>query len=157
MLRLQRELAALAEDDTELSRVASIAEDRERLVREIEAAERSLTGTVAGKVKYPRNLTYANFLDYMFCPTLIYELEYPRTDRYSTRVCSYRIRIAYILEKTAATLGSIGLMIVITEQYVLPAIQPILPDRTFGMPFSQKLVELGWVLLDMMFPYAHNR
>jgi sterol O-acyltransferase len=57
------------------------------------------------------------------------------------------------LEKAAATLGSIGLMIVITEQYVLPAIQPILPIRTIGMTFTQKFIELGWVLLDMIFPY----
>jgi len=64
-----------------------------------------------------------------------------------------RIRISYILEKAAATLGSIGLMIVITEQYVLPVIQPILPSQTIGMTFFQKCGELGWVLLDMLFPY----
>jgi sterol O-acyltransferase len=84
LLRLRKELAALKDDDdTGFSRVTSIAEDRERLVREIEAAERSLTGTVAEEVTYPDNLTYANFLDYMFCPTLIYELEYPRTEKYT--------------------------------------------------------------------------
>jgi hypothetical protein len=44
-------------------------------------------------------------------------------------------------------------MIVITEQYVLPAIQPILPSETIGMAFNQKFIELGWVLLDMIFPY----
>jgi sterol O-acyltransferase len=65
-----------------------------------------------------------------------------------------RIRISYILEKAAATLGSIGLMIVITEQYVLPTIQPILPPQTLGMTFTQKVGELGWVLLDMIFPYS---
>src|SRR5271170_1149490 len=64
-----------------------------------------------------------------------------------------RVRWDYIAEKAAATLGSIGLMIVITEQYVLPAIQPILPIRTIGMTFTQKFIELGWVLLDMIFPY----
>ena len=64
-----------------------------------------------------------------------------------------RIRISYILEKAAATLGSIGLMIVITEHYVLPTIHPILPAQTLGMTFAQKLGELGWVLMDMIFPY----
>jgi hypothetical protein len=58
------------------------------------------------------------------------------------------------MEKAAATLGSIGLMIVITEHYVLPAIQPILPPQTLGMTFLQKVGELGWVLLDMIFPYS---
>jgi sterol O-acyltransferase len=45
-------------------------------------------------------------------------------------------------------------MIIITEQYVLPVIQPILPGQTVGMTFLQKLGELGWVLLDMIFPYV---
>lgn len=119
-------------------------EDRERLVTEIENSKNDLTGQVLHKVKYPDNLTSANFLDYMLCPTLIYELEYPRTDK---------VRVWYILEKAAATFGSIALMIVITEQYVLPAIHPILPPRTAGMTIPQKFVELGWVLLDMVFPY----
>jgi len=44
-------------------------------------------------------------------------------------------------------------MIVITEHYVLPTIHPILPAQTLGMTFAQKLGELGWVLLDMIFPY----
>lgn len=65
-----------------------------------------------------------------------------------------RIRLGYLFEKASATFGSIGLMIIITEQYVLPAIQPILPAQTIGMTFVQKLGELGWVLLDMLFPYV---
>jgi hypothetical protein len=44
-------------------------------------------------------------------------------------------------------------MILITESYVLPAMQPVLPSQTVGMTFKQKLMELGWVLLDMIFPY----
>lgn len=32
-----------------------------------------------GNVTYPDNLTVANFADYLLCPTLCYELEYPRT------------------------------------------------------------------------------
>jgi len=58
------------------------------------------------------------------------------------------------MEKSVATLGSIGLMIVITEHYVLPAIQPILPSKTIDLTFTQKFGELGWVLLDMIFPYV---
>jgi len=144
--RLQGELGFFDENTmTQLNgHRGSIMEERERLVTEIENSQRALTGSVFHQVKYPGNLTFANFLDYMLCPTLIYELEYPRTER---------VRIWYILEKAAATFGSIALMIVITEQYVLPAIQPILPPNTIGMTVSQKVVELGWVLLDMLLPY----
>lgn len=60
----------------------AVVEEKLRLVQEIENAERDLTGKTFGKVKYPNNLTYSNFAEFMFCPTLVYELEYPRTDRY---------------------------------------------------------------------------
>lgn len=33
------------------------------------------------RVRYPHNLTWKNFCTYMLIPTLVYELEYPRTDR----------------------------------------------------------------------------
>ena len=80
--RLRRELRELPNEDTQLSRVNSMVEERERLINEIENADRDLTGKVLQRMKYPNNLTCSNFLDYMFCPTLVYELEYPRTDRF---------------------------------------------------------------------------
>jgi sterol O-acyltransferase len=81
--RLKKELSQLSDDtNTGLTGVDSIAEDRERLIREIEIADRDLTGTTLQEMTYPNNLTYANFLDYMLCPTLVYELEYPRTNGY---------------------------------------------------------------------------
>jgi sterol O-acyltransferase len=61
----------------------SDSEESERLVHEIEHADIDLTGKVLGKMKYPNNLTFSNFLDFMLCPTLVYELEYPRTEKYS--------------------------------------------------------------------------
>ena len=89
--RLQKELQQLpnelssneSSEYSELTRWNSVAEERERLISEIEIADRDLTGRVSKEIKYPHNLTYSNFLDYMFCPTLVYELEYPRTDRYT--------------------------------------------------------------------------
>ena len=79
--RLQSELALF--DSNELSRTNSVVEERERLIHEIEQLDHDLTGKILGKMKYPDNLTFANFWDYMLCPTLVYELEYPRTDRYA--------------------------------------------------------------------------
>ena len=82
--RLQKELSQLPDKtSTGLTRVDSIAEDKERLIHEIEVADRVLTGTILQKTTYPNNLTYANFLDYMLCPTLVYELEYPRANGYT--------------------------------------------------------------------------
>lgn len=39
-----------------------------------------LTGPL-GKVRWPDNISWAAFGDYMLIPTLVYELEYPRTER----------------------------------------------------------------------------
>jgi sterol O-acyltransferase len=81
--RLQKELEELMdESNTTLSKINSLAEERVRLIREIETMDRELTGPVSGQISYPHNLTFANFADYMLCPTLIYELEYPRVAKY---------------------------------------------------------------------------
>lgn len=40
-----------------------------------------LMSTGTERVRYPQNLTCKNFCTYMLIPTLVYELEYPRTDR----------------------------------------------------------------------------
>lgn len=40
-----------------------------------------LVSTGPERVRYPQNLTWRNFCTYMLIPTLVYELEYPRTDR----------------------------------------------------------------------------
>lgn len=56
----------------------------------------ALTSTGPNKVQFPANLTWYNFCDFMLVPTLVYELEYPRT---------HSIRPMYVIEKTLATLG----------------------------------------------------
>lgn len=60
-------------DDNSQSSKDSLGNLREELALE-------LTSTL-GRVTYPQNLTRANFVDFLFCPTLCYELEYPRTER----------------------------------------------------------------------------
>jgi sterol O-acyltransferase len=47
--------------------------------KEVEELTQSLRGK--SKVQWPQNVTLANFVDYQLIPTLVYELEYPRTDR----------------------------------------------------------------------------
>ena len=40
-----------------------------------------LTSRGKEKVAWPANITYLNYLDYLLIPTLVYEMEYPRTSR----------------------------------------------------------------------------
>ncbi|GAA6015089.1 hypothetical protein JCM11491_001656 [Sporobolomyces phaffii] len=60
---------------------------------------------------FPNNVGFLNFIDYLLIPTLVYELEYPRTKT---------IRPLYILEKTAATFGTFTLLVLIVEHAILP-------------------------------------
>ncbi|KAH9479357.1 putative sterol O-acyltransferase 1 [Psilocybe cubensis] len=62
-------------------------------------------------VRWPDNITWKNFAVYQLIPTLVYELEYPRTDR---------IRPLYVFEKTVATFGTFALLYTVTESFILP-------------------------------------
>ncbi|KAJ3331424.1 hypothetical protein HDU76_003217 [Blyttiomyces sp. JEL0837] len=75
---------------------------------EIESLRADLTRP---SVTFPNNITFVNFVDYMLVPTLVYELEYPRTPKF---------RPLYFLEKAAATLGTFFLLYITVEHYILP-------------------------------------
>jgi sterol O-acyltransferase len=66
-----------------------------------------------GRVSYPENLTVYNYVDYIFCPTLCYEIEYPRTSH---------IRWMEVFYKTLAVFGCIFLMVITSEEFILPVL-----------------------------------
>jgi sterol O-acyltransferase len=66
-----------------------------------------------GRVSYPGNLNVYNYIDFLFCPTLCYELEYPRTSH---------IRWTELFYKTLAVFGCIFLMVVTSEEFILPVL-----------------------------------
>ncbi|KAG8861414.1 hypothetical protein FRB96_002863 [Tulasnella sp. 330] len=80
------------------------------------------------RVQFPGNVTLKNFADYQLIPTLVYELEYPRTER---------VRPFYIFEKTVAFLGTFTLLYTITEHYIIP----LTPKP--GQPFFRSLIDLA--------------
>lgn len=82
-----------------------IAQLREDLARE-------LTSPI-GNITYPSNLTWSNYADYLCCPTLCYEIEYPRTEA---------IDWQNLFSKIIATFGCIFLLTVISEEFILPAL-----------------------------------
>jgi sterol O-acyltransferase len=51
------------------------------VAREFSELDSELISSGPLYVRYPNNLTWKNFAIYMLIPTLVYELEYPRTDR----------------------------------------------------------------------------
>lgn len=97
-----------------------------------------------GGISYPQNLTWYNFADFIFCPTLCYELEYPRTPR---------IRWMELFYKTLAVFGCIFLLTFTTEEFVLPVLQEsrvALQDSTSALDF---LLVLGETIGRLLFPF----
>lgn len=64
---------------------ASAAAEEESVELEIEDIDTEMEDLLLdlrnGKTQFPANVTFVNFFDFLLVPTLVYELEYPRTDR----------------------------------------------------------------------------
>lgn len=114
------------------------------LEREIELLSEGLQGQSSSANRYPRNLTLGNFCDFVTLPTLVYELEYPRTER---------VDWAYVAEKTAATLGTIVVMIAVSQSWIYPVVMSTLRMKEEGMTVQERLREFPWVLSDLLFPF----
>lgn len=83
----------------------------ERIIKwEINALTQDLKGKGDGKNAYPANLTISNHYEFIVLPTLVYELSYPRSDS---------IDWYYVAEKTAATFGVLGIMILVSRKSFL--------------------------------------
>lgn len=114
------------------------------LTTEITILDEELRGkrTTSGN-SYPDNLTLSNLAEWTCLPTLVYELEYPRQER---------INWWYVAEKSAATLGVIWIMIIISQAYLYPVVVETVRQKEAGMSLEQRWKEFPWVVSDMLFP-----
>jgi len=92
---------------------------------------------------YPANLSLSNFIEWACLPTLVYDLEYPR------QACR---NWWYIAEKSAATLGVIWTMIIISQAYIYPVVIETVRLKDAGMSLDARWKEFPWVVSDMLFP-----
>ena len=120
-----------------------VAQLREDLARE-------LTSPI-GNITYPSNLTWSNYFDYICCPTLCYEIEYPRTDA---------IDWQNLLSKVCATFGCIFLLTVISEEFILPALvdaslrlDPSLRTADSPLTALEVLLILAETISWLLFPF----
>jgi sterol O-acyltransferase len=97
-----------------------------------------------GQVTYPQNLTLGNYADYVLCPTLCYELEYPRTP------C---IRWDELFYKTLAVFGCIFLMILISEEFITPVLAESAARLRLTSNLSDKALILAETTSLMLFPF----
>ncbi|GAB7355435.1 hypothetical protein MBLNU459_g5944t2 [Dothideomycetes sp. NU459] len=117
----------------------------ERIMQdELNTLDKELQGkSTSAAQAYPNNLTIGNFADWVFLPTLVYELEYPRQER---------INWMYVLEKTVATFGVLGVMQVISQAYIYPPVAETVRMKEAGLSLEERWYELPWIISDMLFP-----
>ncbi|TVY88885.1 putative sterol O-acyltransferase [Lachnellula willkommii] len=97
-----------------------------------------------GSVTYPKNLTWTNYIDYIFCPTLCYELEYPRTNGIVWSELGYKI---------VAVFGVIFLLTITSEEFILPVmIESALRLETVDS-FSETALILAEAISMLLFPF----
>ena len=147
----------LEDADKDISSIASAIEadaplsfDQARSLRklitwEIDALDEELKGTCkVTSNNYPRNLNFRDFYGYIPLPTVVYELEYPRQES---------VNWFYVAEKTTATFGVIGVMIVVSTAYIYPVCQSIVQMKENGIPLKERLKEFPWAFSDLLFPF----
>jgi len=97
-----------------------------------------------GSVHYPKNLTWANYTDYIFCPTLCYELEYPRTKGIVWAELGYKV---------LAIFGVIFLLTITSEEFILP----VLSESALRLEGAVSFSEIGLILAEsismLLFPF----
>ncbi|KAE9379763.1 sterol o-acyltransferas-like protein [Stipitochalara longipes BDJ] len=97
-----------------------------------------------GSVTYPKNLTWANYTDYIFCPTLCYELEYPRTPGIVWTELGYKV---------LAVFGVIFLLTITSEEFILP----VMTESAYRLETVTSFSETGLILAEsismLLFPF----
>ncbi|KAJ0119110.1 MBOAT family protein [Diaporthe amygdali] len=93
---------------------------------------------------YPNNITYQNHYEYIVFPTLVYELEYPRSER---------IDWGYVAEKAVATFGVIFVMMMVSQAFIYPVVMKTVHMKESGMSLVERFKEFPWLLSDLIFPF----
>ncbi|CZR68454.1 related to acyl-CoA sterol acyltransferase [Phialocephala subalpina] len=119
------------------------ADEKSALVRLREDLAIELTSPM-GSVTYPKNLTWYNYADFLFCPTLCYELEYPRTDGIVWSELGYKV---------LATFGVIFLLVVTSEEFILPVMIESAQRLETVASFSETALILSESISLLLFPF----
>jgi sterol O-acyltransferase len=135
----------LSDIQAESHKTAQKGEDLSQLREDL---AKELTSPL-GHVTYPQNLTALNFVDFIFCPTLCYELEYPRTPK---------TRYSELFYKTLAVFGCIFLLTVTSEEFIIPVLSESagalhLATSTSNAKISDSLLVLAETTSRLLFPF----
>lgn len=131
----------------ELKRLADSSEknfDQEsKLLASIKFCTEEMESQSTNGLRFPENITFSNYFEYSMFPTLVYQLEYPRTDK---------IRWRYVAEKATGVFGVILLLIVVSETYMYPISIEAMSLRNCSL--QTKLKKYPLILLDIIPPFV---
>jgi sterol O-acyltransferase len=118
----------------------------ERILKwEVDYLTADLNGKcTTGSNMYPANLTISNHYEYIVLPTLVYELEYPRSDT---------INWYYVAEKSAAVFGILMIMNMVSQTYIFPVVVRCNEMKDAGLTLQERLEVFPWILSDLIFPF----
>ncbi|KAH7324446.1 MBOAT, membrane-bound O-acyltransferase family-domain-containing protein [Stachybotrys elegans] len=118
----------------------------ERIIKwEVDALADELKGTATDATKaYPNNLTWINHYKWIPLPTVVYEIEYPRSDS---------IDWSYVAEKLVAMVGVIFVMIQISQHHIYPIVMKTVAMKETNVPMARRFQEFPWMFMDLMFPF----
>ncbi len=97
-----------------------------------------------GSVTYPKNLTWTNYCDFLFCPTLCYELEYPRTAGIVWTELGYKV---------LAVFGVIFLLTITSEEFILPVMVESASRLETVTSRSETVLILAESISELLFPF----
>ncbi|KAJ2905816.1 putative sterol o-acyltransferase protein [Zalerion maritima] len=126
--------------------VSPVTTDDDEVVGTLrEDLARELTSPM-GNTMYPRNLTCYNYFDYLLCPTLCYELEYPRTPK---------VNWGALGSKITAVFGCIFLLTIVSEEFIYPVLADAQARLEQGAAdfASETILVLAEAVSWMLFPF----
>lgn len=97
-----------------------------------------------GNISYPQNLHVGNYIDFLFCPTLCYELEYPRNPERRWREIGY---------KSLAVFGCIFLLTLTSEEFILPVLNEAHVQLNLYDSMADKALILAESVSMLLFPF----
>ena len=142
-VRYPRFSIRVAEENADLEFPDGRGEDRQSVSKLRSDLATELTSPL-GQVTYPQNLTVRNYVDYLLCPTLCYELEYPRAKG---------IRWMEVFLKTLAIFGCIFLLTLTSEEFIVPVLNESAGRLQTVDSVSEKALILSETISMLLFPF----
>ncbi|KAJ5279101.1 Sterol O-acyltransferase [Penicillium angulare] len=126
----------LSHEELDTSDIDSLTRLREHLATELTSP--------LGNISYPQNLHIANYADFLCCPTLCYELEYPRRRER---------RWSEIFYKTLAVFGCIFLLTLTSEEFIVPVLSDANVQLQAFPNIADKALVLSETISMLLFPF----